>query len=230
VVKIAGVGSSSIDYPNGFCGMIFTKDCNLRCPYCHNWSLFKENKPATENLDYVLTKFYNNKRLISNITISGGEPTLYDDLPELIGTLRKNGYHIKLDTNGTNPKMLEEIIYDIDYVALDIKTSLDRYNILGAKEDYSNRILESINLLKIYKPYTHCFRTTVVPIIVTERDIINIGKMLNCNSKFVLQQFKPFNAYNPSYRKITPYPTEKLSEFRDILLKFNFKSVDIVNI
>jgi len=142
---------SLIDYPRKVSAVIFTQGCNFRCGFCHNPQLvlpefFEETIPEKTIFDY-LSKRINR---IEGVVISGGEPTLHHDLPDFIKKIKGLNYPVKLDTNGSNPKMLKMLIEEnvLDFIAMDIKTSFDKYSQLCCTEINTAAISESINLIK----------------------------------------------------------------------------------
>jgi pyruvate formate lyase activating enzyme len=229
MVIISGIDSSAIDFPDGYCRILFTNDCNLRCPFCHNYRLFKENKPPQFNETEVICKLGNEKGLIENVVISGGEPTIDVTLPGFITRLNRAGFNIKLDTNGTNLEVLRQSLTWVKYISVDIKTSFHKYMMLGASRDYTRELMATIKTLMYNRPMTTEFRCTVVPGIVDEEDIKFIGMVLDGAENFTLQQFNPSNSYNESFREIKPYSLQKLSDYKDILSCY-IRSVKIINI
>lgn len=162
------------------------------------------------------------------IVITGGEPTLHKDLPDFIARIKKLGYKIKLDTNGTNPEMLKKLIKAdlVDYFAMDIKSSFDNYEkITGVKNDLS-KIKESIIIIKeSAKPYE--FRTTLVPGLVEPEDIKKIAKVIKGADNWFLQQFKPDSELvNPEAKKIKPYSRAELNSIKKVASEF-VKNVEI---
>ena len=105
-IKISSLLTSLVDYPNQVCTTIFVANCNLRCPYCYNAPLFLENKPNEMSIYLVLKILLSRKKFTRYVCITGGEPTIYSDLPEFIRLLYNDGFKIKLDTNGLNPDIL----------------------------------------------------------------------------------------------------------------------------
>ncbi len=178
---------SVIDYPSKLCCVIFTQGCNLRCPYCHNPELL-EIKRGVLSENEIFEFLYQRIGKIEAVVITGGEPTLNEDLAEFIKRIKKLDFLIKLDTNGTNPKILEELINErlVDYVAMDIKAPLEKYEILGLKKPKS--ILESINII-LTSELEYEFRTTFVKKFLNIEDFEKIGRMISGAKKFVLQKF-----------------------------------------
>ena len=142
---------SLVDYSNYACAVIFTGGCNFRCPFCHNSGLVdKEVKPLS-NIE-VFEFLKKRKKLLDAVCISGGEPTLQSDLIDFIKKVKSLGYKIKLDTNGTNPTMLMEIIKEnlVDYIAMDIKNSFEKYPLtIGLNTLNLDNVKKSIEIIKL---------------------------------------------------------------------------------
>lgn len=179
------IGTSFIDYPKEISMVVFTKGCNMRCPYCHNKEL--EEKELLYTTADVLAFLNKRKGLVDAITISGGEPTLQEGLVEFCRQLKMFKVKIKLDTNGSNPKVLKQLIDEelLDYVAMDIKTSPKKYKPLSGLD--FEKVEESIDLIQGLKTYE--FRTTIYPTI-SEKDIENIVKRIG-HTHYFLQQYRP---------------------------------------
>ncbi|MBR2984915.1 MAG: anaerobic ribonucleoside-triphosphate reductase activating protein [Clostridia bacterium] len=181
---------SLVDYCGYVSCVVFTRGCNFRCPFCHNSSLVNGVAPQKiQSEDFFA--FLNKRRgLLDGVCITGGEPTLNPDLPDFIRKIKDMGLLVKLDTNGTNPKMLESLISQnlVDYVAMDIKNGKSFYpKTTGVNLDFSN-IEESVALLKKGKvPFE--FRTTLVAELHSEESIIEMGKLVENAPLLVLQKF-----------------------------------------
>jgi pyruvate formate lyase activating enzyme len=124
-------GTTLIDFPGKIASIIFIGGCNFRCPICHNPELvlpelLRELKDIDE--EYIIKEIERRKGFIDGVVITGGEPLLYDETIELAKRIKENGLLVKLDTNGSFPERLKKIIPFVDYIAMDIKTSLERYN------------------------------------------------------------------------------------------------------
>lgn len=178
-----------IDYPGKMASIMFTSTCNLACPWCQNGPVVRGESPLIpiENVfDYV----ENSKH--KNLVISGGEPTIQRGLIPFLRLLKKSGISVKLDTNGTNPQVLEKIFNEhlIDYIAMDIKGSLDRYKEIAGKYVKPEVLKRSIEMIKNSGvPYQ--FRTTVVPGLVDLEDLVQCKKLSGGNLK--LQKFRKGN-------------------------------------
>lgn len=175
-MKILGLEKLSlVDYPGYTCAVVFTGGCNFRCPFCHNAGLVMEDVEELSEIEVIeyLTKRHG---LLDAVCVSGGEPTMQSDLISFLKKLKDIGYKVKLDTNGSNPNILKNILDNnlVDYVAMDIKNNLEDYSeIIGYKCYDSAKILESINILKENK-VDYEFRTTLVK---EFHELQNIQKM-----------------------------------------------------
>ena len=145
-MKFSGLLKTSlIDFPNKIASVLYVPGCNLRCNFCHNWRIIVNPQPPFLQ-DYEAIKILESrKKYIDSIVITGGEPTLYQDLPTFLLKLKDKGFQTKLDTNGLFPKTLQKCIPYVDYLAMDIKTSLQKYSELGKAID-TNKLIQSIEI------------------------------------------------------------------------------------
>ena len=180
-----------LDYPGKVACLIFTKGCNFRCPFCHNAPLVIDKSSAANISEEEVFEYLNKrKNILDGVVITGGEPLLQKDIKEFIVKVKSYGYMVKLDTNGTNPKLLDELIKEgiIDYVAMDVKNTFEKYNITsGCKNVDLDKIRESIDLLKNSK-IDHEFRTTIVK---EFHDISDLEKIMSYveGSKYFIQNY-----------------------------------------
>ncbi len=229
-MKIGGLQKLTlIDYPGKVAATVFSIGCNFRCPYCHNPELVIPEKikkhPEIKQEDFF--KFLDKRKdLLEGVCITGGEPTIHQDLPEFIGEIKKRGFLVKLDTNGSNYRMLKQLIERklIDFVAMDVKTSFAKYEKLKAG-DKVPEIKKSIELIK-NKISEYEFRITIVPGIVDQEDVRKIGKVLAGAKKFVIQQFKPGKTLDPAFEDIQPYPSQDIQKMVNIL-EADIKNVEL---
>jgi pyruvate formate lyase activating enzyme len=174
-VNIGGLQKLSlIDYPNRLAAIIFLQGCNMFCKYCHNPQLvypylFEEAMKEDDIFDFLKKR----QELIEGIVISGGEPTIHRDLKDFISRIKSLGFYIKLDTNGSNPNILQELIDEkkIDFIAMDIKSPLGKYHFFY-KGDIEN-IKKSVSIIKT-SGLPHLFRTTYDKDILNDSDIKDI--------------------------------------------------------
>ncbi|MDD4110107.1 MAG: anaerobic ribonucleoside-triphosphate reductase activating protein [Clostridia bacterium] len=186
--------NSFIDYPNEVAAVVFTLGCNFNCWYCHNRSIIDENKYDKTFIDEkeILTFLQSRKDFIDGLVISGGEPTIYgNELKIFIKKVKGLGFKVKLDTNGTNPELVKELIDEklIDFVAMDIKTTPEKYNKIIGRDLCFDNLKKTIDIL-IKSNIDYEFRTTFSPDVTVE-DIENIGKMINGAKSYIIQKYNP---------------------------------------
>jgi pyruvate formate lyase activating enzyme len=222
-IEIKGIIESTfLDWDGKVVTTIYLPKCNLNCPFCHNWELIEKPENfitvSLSNLDRHLRE---NKDFLDGVCITGGEPTLYKSLSWLIDHIRDLGLKIKLDTNGTEPKFIKELIENnkVDYIALDIKAPLSNENekydrLTGIKIDLDS-IKKTVQLV-MNSNIDYEFRTTMVPTLLDERDIIELSKDLSGAKKYVLQQFVPDHARMRRLRTVKPYTKEEMEHFKEI--------------
>ena len=224
-MKICGVqGISVIDYSGKIASILFLGGCNFRCPFCHNVSLID----GYESLDYknseaVLEDLGKRKGFIDAVVITGGEPLINSsELIALLSKLREMDLSIKIDTNGYSTDMLRMVLELglVDYIAMDIKTSIDRYDVAVGLELNTDRILNSIKII-LESSIEYEFRTTCVPGLVDSKEIESISRLIEGAARYYLQQYRVEEpTLDPSYMKLTPYPAEKLESFKTIAQEF----------
>jgi len=232
----AMIKQSLVDYPGEIAAVLFTRGCNLRCPFCHNPDLLIKPKIMIKPIDIeqVLEFLVQRRGFLDGVVISGGEPTLNDDLPLDIRRVKALGFLVKLDTNGTNPIMLQSLLSQgfLDYVAMDIKAPLDfkKYRTACGKlssEEFFN-IRNSIHLLRNAGINVE-FRTTVVPTLHPPEDIEEIARYLEGCEQFTIQQFNPRVTLEPGYGRVVPYSMEEMNAIAEKCAKY-IKDVHVVNL
>lgn len=219
-MKIYGLEKlSMVDFDGHLCATVFTAGCNFRCPFCHNADLVNGTNLSEISEEKFFTYLKKRKGMLDSVCVSGGEPTLQKDLPEFIKKIKDLGFLVKLDTNGTNPKMLKELVENnlVDYVAMDIKNSRESYLKTAGKGNFDlNKIDESISYLKTgVVPYE--FRTTLISGHHTENEIKKMGSWISGASKLYLQHFVDSgNCIEGGMSEVTKEQAEK---FKTILEK-----------
>lgn len=181
-----------LDFPTRLAATVFLGGCNMRCPFCHNASLVVRDGGENISEDALFSFLESRRGKLSGVCITGGEPTLYKELPTFINNIRALGYAVKLDTNGTNPDMLEGLISDglIDYVAMDIKSSRAGYPTASGVADIDiSKIEESVQIL-LFGKVDYEFRTTLVKELHTLSDMEDIGRWIKGAKRYFLQGFK----------------------------------------
>ncbi|MBF0363465.1 MAG: anaerobic ribonucleoside-triphosphate reductase activating protein [Oligoflexia bacterium] len=215
-MQIAGIEKNSfVDYPGKIAAVIFTYGCNLNCGYCHNRSLLLSSERFQTEIDdkKIFDFLKDRKKFIEGVVISGGEPTIWPDLLEFILQIKRIGYPIKLDTNGTNPKLLQQLIDNkiIDYVAMDVKAPLEKYSAICNSNVNLNDLERSIEILLSGK-IDYEFRTTLIPEL-TKEDLFLIAKEIKYCKKYVLQIYRSDNRNKYNEHDINIYQfTKVLSE------------------
>lgn len=215
MIEIKGfLETSFIDWPGKICSVFFLPHCNFRCPYCHNHPLvLHPEQYRSIRLEDALERLGSLEGWVDGICVTGGEPTLHQDLPALIRNLRTHGFLVKLDTNGSNPAMLEALVEmkEVDFVSMDVKAPLDALSYrrsVGLPVDLAP-LLRAIDVLKMGK-VEYEFRMTVVPGLHREEDIIQLASQLRAGRRFVLQNFNPENPLDPQLKRTPPYDPEVL--------------------
>jgi len=192
-MKIFGLQKTTLlDFPGNVACTIFTGGCNFRCPFCHNASLVltpNENEIIPE--EEIFAFLQKRKGILDGVCITGGEPLLNRDIKSFIRRVKDIGFLVKLDTNGAFPDILSDVLQDnlIDYVAVDIKNSPNKYNLTCGVEVDLHHVQKTVSmLLQRIIPYE--FRTTVVRELHTSDDILQIGEWLSGAKRYYLQAFK----------------------------------------
>ena len=213
--------TSFIDYKRTVATVLFFSGCNLRCPYCHNSDIVYKKLPqinADELNNYLIQK----RKIIDGVVITGGEPSLHKNLNNLILYLKSLGYKIKLDTNGLLPDALSLVINNIDYLAIDVKTSpiLYKNKLLAVYDDCDQRLGQTINLVDM----SHLdfeIRITTSKSLTTENDVHSIGRLIkNIRGKVYLQKLNKYaKTLDPNFNEET-LDDETLESYKSILLKY----------
>ncbi len=227
-MKIGGLQKTSLlDYPEEVSSIIWTVGCNFSCPFCYNKDLVNGTISKISE-DEVLSFLEKRKKLIDGLVISGGEPFLQRDLKDFCKKVKKIGYKIKIDTNGTYPGELKELIDEklVDYIAMDIKAPAKKYDKLSGKKTDIKKIKESIKIIQ-ESGVDYEFKTTFVPEMLTKEDIVEIAKWLEGSKRFYLQQFKGDTPLISSkLNNVKPYAKEDLVKTLEEIKPF-LKNCDV---
>lgn len=200
-----------IDYPGKTAAMVYTIGCNFRCPYCHNPELVDETVERKFSEEEIISFLETRVGLLDGIVITGGEPTLHgDDLYNFIKRVKKLGFLVKLDSNGTNPEFLRKVIDEklVDYIAMDVKSPIDTYHIVAGRPVNKEGIRKSIEILKENK-VDYEFRTTIIKCLTSPEDLKKIAKDIKGAKKYYLQKFIPTKILNPQFKRKTTYTDEE---------------------
>jgi len=224
-MKILGfIETSLVDWEKKVASVIFVGGCNFNCPFCQNYPLVKESKEQKEiKWEDIKKKLLAKKKWVDGVVISGGEPMMHPEIFGLLIKIKDLGFKTKIDTNGFFPYPLKEAIESglVDYVAMDIKTTLDkRYDKACGRKIYLVVIERTIKLLKECG-VDYEFRTTMVPGIVKPEDLLTIAQKIAPVKKYVIQQFVPKNARLARFRNKKPYKKEDIEKFIIPLRKYS---------
>ncbi|MHA1912316.1 MAG: anaerobic ribonucleoside-triphosphate reductase activating protein [Candidatus Kariarchaeaceae archaeon] len=223
---------SLIDFPSNIASVVFTSGCNLTCGFCHNYSLISHNVDPDSLItwDSVLEYLKKYHRWLDGVVITGGEPLLHKETEQLFRDIKLLNLKTKLDTNGTFPGFLQKLLNEelLDYVAIDLKTSWDKYHLLGASEKQIEKIQETIQICGKYvndrnrESFAEIeLRTTMVPSLVSWNNFDEILKIVPEKVLLALQQYNPEGAWQEEYQ------TQKYSS--DELIKFHTYAQSKIN-
>ncbi len=229
-VDIRGIFNTSlIDYPGKIVSTIFFNRCNFRCPFCHNPELvLDKDKNDPIDPDTIIEYLEKRKKWLDGVCLTGGEPTLHKGLEKFIKNIKDRGFLVKLDTNGTNPGILETLTKKglVDYIAMDIKAHYDDYDNVAKVKVNKENIKKSVEIIR-NSPIDYEFRTTVVPPYFKKDDLTKICKWLKGSRRYVLQQFRNNTAMlNMTLANTQAYTPKKLEEFKETASKY-FKTCEI---
>ena len=216
---VAGLQKLSlVDFPGQISAVIFLQGCNFKCGYCQNPDLIAGKGSSIVNEAEVLQYLTKRKDKIGGVVITGGEPTVHGDLAGFLEKIAMTGLKIKLDTNGSNPAVLKSLLASgiLDYVAVDIKTSFQKYDLFSCRSGTQRDIAETVRIcLDSNIPYE--FRTTCAPGVLDLDDFREIGKEVKGARKYCLQQFRPDITFDPAFSKVKPFTAPEIQSFVDVL-------------
>lgn len=219
------------DFPGYISSTVFLGGCNFRCPYCHNSDLvLRPETLSSFPLDYFTLYLDSRKDWLEGICISGGEPLLDKDLEDLLCFIKERNFLVKIDTNGSFPLRLEELIKEklVDWIAMDVKAPLERYKEVTRSNVKEEDIRQCIEIVK-NSGLEYMFRTTVVPGLVDREDIQKISELLSGSRIFQIQQFSPLNTVDSLYLEKKPYSLEEIQSFAELARPY-FQEVRIEGI
>jgi pyruvate formate lyase activating enzyme len=196
---------------------VFLGGCNFRCPFCHNWEIVDGSMPSIMSKGELLSFLEKRINLLDGVVITGGEPTLRNDLPDLIREIKDMGFKVKLDTNGNNPDRLINLVENglVNYVAMDIKNGKSRYGeTVGIKDFDISPIEESVNFL-LKNKVQYEFRTTVIKQFHDEESFMQIAEWINGADKYFLQGF--IDRETVPYEGLEAYDVSMMHKFLDIV-------------
>jgi pyruvate formate lyase activating enzyme len=213
MVEIKGLEKfSPRDYPGFISATVFLGSCNFRCPYCHNADLvLHPDDLPTFPMDYFIDFLDSRKDWLEGICITGGEPVLHPDLADFLSLLKERNLLVKLDTNGSFPSRLEDLIAKnlVDSIAMDVKAPLERYEEVTRTKVDRGKIRKSIDII-MSSGVEYVFRLTAVPGLIDEKGMTEIGRMLQGAKVFQIQQFVPANTLDPSFERLKPFKRDRI--------------------
>ncbi len=221
-MKIGGLQKISlIDYPGLICAIVFLQGCNFQCSYCHNPELVAPRLFAPCIKENDILDFLDTRRgKLDAVTITGGEPTIQSDLMTFIKKIRKRGFAVKLDTNGSQPHVIQALLDEklLDFIAMDIKGPLEKYASIAGVPVASEKIKESIKII-LKAAIPHEFRTTIVQSQLTPEDILKIAKLISGAERYALQKFVSVKTLNKKFLQEKSYSEEELEKIKKRLEK-----------
>lgn len=220
--KLAGLQKTTfIDYPEKIACIVFTQGCNFRCGYCHNPELF-ENKEPVLSVPAFFEFLNKRKGKLDGVVITGGEPTLHGkDLIEFIKEVKSLGFLVKLDTNGTHPDVLQELLNEnlLDYIAMDIKAPLAKYKTIAQTDIDTKIIKKSIDMI-MNSGVDYEFRTTIVKSQLSVEDLRQIGELIQGAKRYYMQKFLATKILDETLMSEESYTDEEFKNLRTILEEY----------
>ena len=219
--------TSLIDFPKKIAAIVFTRGCNFRCPYCHNPELVSSGYESLDE-NYVFDFLKTRTGKLDGVVVTGGEPCLQKNLVEFLRGIKKLGFQIKLDTNGSEFNTLEKIIGEnlADYIAMDIKAPLEKYESVVRTNVNIQNIQKSINLI-MSSGIDYEFRTTITKELLNVDDFFDIGEMIKGADKYYLQKFLLSKVLDESFKSASSFNDEEFNECIKILQSYDIKEVHI---
>jgi pyruvate formate lyase activating enzyme len=232
VVEIKGLEKfAPLDFPGYIASTVFLGGCNFRCPFCHNADLvLRPDSLTSMPLDYFITYLDGRQGWLEGVCVSGGEPLLEENLEVLLRVIKDRNLLVKLDTNGSLPDRLQELMRSglIDQVAMDVKAPLSRYKQVTRSEVAEDDIVRSIDAVRASRlPYM--FRTTIVPGVVGEKDLLEIAQLLHGAALFQVQQFSPRSTIDRNYLQIEALPPAEVERLAGLVRPY-FGEVRVVGV
>lgn len=214
---------SMVDWEGKIAAIIFLSGCSFRCPYCHNPELIEKGGAPSISWEKISAHLSKKKGWIDGVVITGGEPTINDDLEAMVAAVRELDLLVKLDTNGCRPKMVDKLLSEgqIDFLAIDIKASFSRYDDVTGVKNQANNIRQTIDIALDYG-IDHEFRTTVVPGFIDSKDVLEIAEYIAKRGakRFFLQQFNSEVVLDQKLKKMRPFPPSYIADLAEQCSKF----------
>ncbi len=223
-MKISGIQKNTLlDYPGKTAAVLFTQGCNFKCPYCYNPQLNSVKAEEVFDEDEILKDLAQRKKIIEAVVITGGEPTLQKDLGKFIKKLKDLGFLVKLDTNGSNSKMIKNLIKKdiLDYIAMDVKAPLSKYSIVSGRPKCNvKNIKKSIKII-MNSGVDYEFRSTILPFFHKQKDLIAMAKLIKGARKYCLQKFLPqHELVSPAFKTAKKFSDKQMKRMCSAVKKY----------
>jgi pyruvate formate lyase activating enzyme len=208
--------TSFLDWKDHLSSVLFTGGCNFRCPFCHNSELVLNHRCLPDiPEEQILANLRKFRQWVDRVVITGGEPTLQKGLPVFAERLKQAGFKVKLDTNGSHPEVVKDLVKAglIDYMAMDIKGPTPAYERWCGTPVDRDKIEESIDFI-IEGQIDHEFRMTVVPFLHKEADVYEAASRVGGARRFTVQDFVPRNTLNPAFAHLRPFSPDRMMKIR----------------
>lgn len=208
---------SLLDYPGKVAAVVFTQGCPFRCPYCHNPELVPADRPGAIGEDEVLARLGRDRALLDGVCVTGGEPTTHPDLPEFLARLKALGLAVKLDTNGTHPRMVERCLARglVDCFAMDVKHRWERYaEVIGAQARAAIPLCKETFALIQGSGVDHEFRTTAYPGAHAAEDLLAIASYLRPGERYFVQPVRYGKTLQGDLPRVPPDYADAVSSIR----------------
>lgn len=216
-----------IDYPGVVACTVFVYGCNFRCPFCHNPEFVSEKSGSDLLSEEEVMKFLKKRAdILDGVVLCGGEPLIHSEIIPIIKKIKKLGYKIKVDTNGSRPDMIKRLLKErlVDYIAMDVKNSMIMYDMTAGKKVEKKKILESIKLIREAGDSSgqidYEFRTTFVPTLHSIESTEELGELLKGVKRFSVQAFKPSRCVDESFNFVPPFTEKEMKKFKKIMEKY----------